>query len=886
MFKGKRILSLILTNAMVLGLFMALPVVSHAASTNIALNKTAAASSYKGSNTPNKAFDGNTGTRWESNWSDPQWISVDLGGSYIVNGVKIVWETAAGKNYKIQVSNDNVQWIDVYTVTNGTSGATLDATFSPVSAEYVRMYGTTRTTGYGYSIYEFEVYGTPDTGKVIKPVITPAAGTYVSAVTVSITDDTQGAAIRYTTDGSNPTATTGTVYSGPFTVSATTTVKAIAYKSGMTDSNIATSVFTIVPISPPTGIVPIPITSNSVTLRWNAVSGATGYNVYRSMSSNGTYTRLNVSPITETVYTDTGLTANTTYYYKVSAVDAYEESALSAAVSATTTSSTIPDFGPNVLIFDTSMSITDISNICTTIFNQMEKNQFGSERYALLFKPGTYNLTQTLRIGFYTQVSGLGQSPDDVTIGGSLLGVDAGWMSGNATCNFWRSCENLTVAGNTKWAVSQAAPLRRVHIKGDLTLFDGGWSSGGFLADSLVDGNVVPGSQQQWLSRNSKWASWNGGVWNMVFVGCNNPPAGTYPDKPFTVVNQTPVVREKPYLYIDGSGNYNVFVPALRTNSQGTTWNSGQTPGQSIPIDQFYIAHPETDTAASINAALSQGKNLLFTPGIYHLSDTIRINNPNTVVLGLGYATLIPDNGIVAMSVADVDGVNISGLLFDAGATNSPELLEVGPAGSSQNHSANPTSLSDLFFRVGGAGTGKADVCLVINSNDVIGDDFWVWRADHGTGVGWTVNTTKNGMVVNGNNVTIYGLFVEHFHQYQTVWNGNGGRTYFYQSECPYDIPDQASWMSHNGTVNGYASYKVADTVTTHEAWGLGVYSYFRDAVVKLNSAIEVPVNSGVKIHHACSVFLAGNGEITHVINNTGGAAVSGNIRQTVTEFP
>lgn len=71
-------------------------------------------------------------------------------------------------------------------------------------------------------------------------------------------------------------------------------------------------------------------------------------------------------------------------------------------------------------------------------------------------------------------------------------------------------------------------------------------------------------------------------------------------------------------------------------------------------------------------------------------------------------------------------------------------------------------------------------------------------------------------MIVNGNDVTMYGLMVEHFLEYQTLWNGNGGRTYFYQSEIPYDVPDQASWMSHNGTVNGYASYKVADTVTSH----------------------------------------------------------------------
>ena len=111
--------------------------------------------------------------------------------------------------------------------------------------------------------------------------------------------------------------------------------------------------------------------------------------------------------------------------------------------------------------------------------------------------------------------------------------------------------------------------------------------------------------------------------------------------------------------------------------------------------------------------------------------------------------------------------------------------MEVGPTGSSANHSANPTSLHDVFFRVGGAAVGKATVSLRINSNNVIGDHLWIWRGDHGDGVGWNINTADTGLIVNGNNVTMYGLFVEHYQKYQTIWNGNGGRTYFYQNEMP-----------------------------------------------------------------------------------------------------
>jgi hypothetical protein len=374
----------------------------------------------------------------------------------------------------------------------------------------------------------------------------------------------------------------------------------------------------------------------------------------------------------------------------------------------------------------------------------------------------------------------------------------------------------------------------------------------------------------------------------MVFVGNNGAPTddNAYPSTPDTVVSQTPDIREKPFLYIDDSGNYQVFVPDLRKNSQGITWANGLGQGTSLPIDQFYIAKPDTSTAESINAALSQGKNIIFTPGVYHLSDAINVTKSNTVILGLGLATLIPDNGTAAMNISDVDGVKVSGILFDAGAKNSPVLLKVGQDGSSADHSANPTSLSDLFFRIGGAAVGNADTSLKINSNNVIGDDFWVWRADHGTGVGWTVNNAKNGVIVNGNNVTLYGLFVEHFKEYQTIWNGNGGKVYFYQSELPYDVPNQASWMSNNGTQNGYASYKVADSVTSHQLFGSGIYSYFRDAVVSENNGIEVPNASGVKVHHACSVYLSGNGEITHVVNNTGNTAKSGNMKQSVTDYP
>ncbi|MET0132156.1 MAG: RICIN domain-containing protein [Kibdelosporangium sp.] len=545
------------------------------------------------------------------------------------------------------------------------------------------------------------------------------------------------------------------------------------------------------------------------------------------------------------------------------------------------------DLGPNTYVFDPSMSAATIQSRLNTVFSQQERNQFGQNRYALLFKPGNYNVNAN--IGFFTQIAGLGFTPDSVNINGSVH-VEADWFGGNATQNFWRSAENLSVTptgGTDRWAVSQAAPYRRMHVRGNLQLDDGGWSSGGWMSDTMVDGQVRSGSQQQWVSRNTQWGSWTGENWNMVFVGSVNAPAGNFPNPPYTRVAQTPVVREKPFLYVDNAGQYQVFVPALRQNSSGVTWQ-GTQPGSSLPISQFFVVKPGA-TAGQINSALAAGQNLLFTPGVYRLDDTIRVTRPDTVVLGLGLATLVPENGITAMTVADVDGVKVAGILFDANTTNSQLLMQVGPNGSTANHAANPTSLHDVFFRVGGPWVGKASTSLVINSDNVIGDHTWVWRADHaaqGVPTGWNQNTGANGVIVNGDNVTFYGLFVEHYQQYNVIWNGNGGRTYFFQNELPYDPPNQASYM--NGSTRGWAAYKVADSVTSHEAWGLGAYCFFNvNSSVVAERAFEVPNNPNVRFHNIVAVSLGGGtGTINRIINNVGGPVNSGKTEDYVVNYP
>jgi hypothetical protein len=559
----------------------------------------------------------------------------------------------------------------------------------------------------------------------------------------------------------------------------------------------------------------------------------------------------------------------------------------------TTPPANTPDFGPNVTVFDPSMSASAIQSTINSVYSTQQSNEFGTQRNALLFTPGTYNAD--IPVGYNTQVAGLGLSPDQVSITGGGVHVEGHTSDGNATQNFWRDVENMSVSpssGSTMWAVSQADPFRRMDVHGGMLLYDnthgtsGNWSSGGYIGDSRVSGQINSGTQQQFLTQNTAMTGgWTGQNWNMVFVGDTNAPATSFPNPPYTTVAQSPVTREKPFIYVDGSGNWQVFSPALRTNAQGPDWTNGTPAGTSIPIDQFYIVKAG-DTATTINAALAAGKNLIVTPGVYHLSTALNITRPDTVVLGLGLATLVPDNGATAITTADVDGIDIAGLLISANTTNSATLMQVGPAGSTASHAADPIALQDVFFRVGGDLAGKASQSLVVNSNDVIGDDLWLWRADHSNGVGWGTNPAANGLIVNGNNVSMYGLAVEHYQKYQTTWNGNNGRTYFYQSETPYDVPDQASWTTSGGDL-GYASYKVANSVTSHEAWGVGIYAYLRDnPSVVLGHAIEVPTTASVKFHSMVTTVLGGDGTINHIIDNTGNQVTSSHTVEDLASYP
>ena len=675
---------------------------------------------------------------------------------------------------------------------------------------------------------------------------------------------------------------------------------------------------------------------NTVGLSWDPVDNADYYDVSHAGSRIGKYEYL------DTIWPESGRITfehsdslhapngpnekKYENYYKIQAFGAEDKMIAESIVSLE-----MKIFGPTVLIYDAKYDapadiLREINRIHDTEMRGGVQQgdgrigEFSSRRYTFFFKPGEYNIAGTLNIGFYTTIAGLGALPSQTKLVGTSISTPAHLEGNNATCTFWRSIENFELTGGSQfnWGVSQSAPIRRMLVRIPTTYhYNNGNCSGGYTADSYFTTTVNPGSQQQWYTRNCHFTVQMGGTnWNTVIQGSSGQVAAHNSTGAQTTVSTSPLIREKPFLFYTPEGEYKVFVPAFRTGAVGVSWNSGNMagmpanpgnrldgmtagegmgPGQIIDfIDNFYITKTEVrpqastihavglDKAASINEKIAEGKHIYVTPGRYEIESPIIINKPNTIVLGHGFPTVYPTDGNSdgLVFIGDVDNVTLAGLMFDAGSKTA-YLLAAGETGSNIVH-PNPTLISDLCLRVGGYSNKDvhADVSVLINSNNLIGDKLWVWRSDHGVGglIDWHYNTSKNGIVVIGDDVEMYGLFVEHHHEYSTLWMGERGRMYFYQNETPYDPHYQNQWSSHGGTVNGYAQYKVDHRVTDHQAWGLGVYAVFLTRAngtkepMYLYNGIEVPNAPNVIVEKAVTVNIsnANNGGITTVINGNG----------------
>lgn len=589
-----------------------------------------------------------------------------------------------------------------------------------------------------------------------------------------------------------------------------------------------------------------------VSLSWPTLDGVY-YDVYRAPSRYASFKLIGSA--------DGSFTDDQRYcYYRVSA----KNSVGTALGVSEVVSEEAVLFGENVYVFAPTDNPAQVRSAINKLYSSMETQHFTDERYAVLFKPGEYDDGITVKVPYFTTFSGLGASPDDTVVGS--LACEGDWNN-TSLINFWRGCENLTFANDSKWAVSQGTFMRDVNVEGDLYLYDtsptGDYytSSGGFIANSRIDGTVYSGSQQQWFTRNSSIGGWNGGVWNMVFAGVNNVPQGDI----YTSVDSVPVVREKPSLVYE-NGNYCIRVPSIRRNASAVERNGED---KIIPFEDIYFAHADSDNASSINAQIAAGKHIVFLPGVYSLECPINVNREDTVLLGLGLATLISQSGQSCMEMSGAAGASVCGLLFDAGTRSARTMLKAGEAG--ENYGQNPLFIFDCFFRVGGntADNTYAEISLEINASGCVADNIWLWRADHGSGVGWDNNNGDFGAVINGDNVTCYGLFAEHYKKNNVLWNGDDGIVMFYQSEIAYDVPSNERWVSDSGG-KGWASFEVLQNVSRFTAYGFGIYSNFWVDGIELDCAMRLPEKSGVSVTNVCTFAMSAKGIVHNVINSDG----------------
>jgi uncharacterized protein YjdB/fibronectin type 3 domain-containing protein len=315
---------------------------------NLALTKPTTVSSVEGGGTHvgSRAVDGNTTTRWASDFVDPSWIYVDLGTSQNISRVVLNWEPAYGKGYMIQTSTDATTWTSRYSTTTGNGGID-DINFATVSARYVRMYGFTRATGYGYSLWEYEVYANGST--------TPSAPTDLAAtggnaqVTLNwtaVSGATSYTVYRGTSSGSETIVASGiteTTYTNTGLVNGTQYFYRVSAEVTSGDA-IATSAYSneasattieVVP-SAPTNLTAKPGNAQ-VVLDWTVSPGATSYNIYRGTTAGGESATPIATGVTANSYLDFDVTNKTQYFYKVKATNNAGTSNYSSEASATPT---------------------------------------------------------------------------------------------------------------------------------------------------------------------------------------------------------------------------------------------------------------------------------------------------------------------------------------------------------------------------------------------------------------------------------------------------------------------------------------------------------------------------------------------------------------------
>ena len=533
----------------------------------------------------------------------------------------------------------------------------------------------------------------------------------------------------------------------------------------------------------------------------------------------------------------------------------------------------------------------DITKIFEEIYKEQKTNEYGNERVVFLLSPGKYYNKDNMngfevKLGYYSSVVGLGSTPDSCVFQGVIEVENDPNPCIGALNNFYRGLHNFTLdipqsRQTCFFRTSQACPIRDIVIKNgtfavaqsqtncnnDPSL--GGYSSGGFIANvSSQEYPVSFSTQQQFFTRNSDMPNpteISGGAWNLMFMACPNIKSSTQcADNTLlkTSVLKTPFgVPSPPRLVLADDGTYTIVVP--QTGS--TTGYYQEEAKEEVKNRKVIFVSPNT-TLDEMNRMLqTESAALVFAPGIYSLPGPLVVGQSDTVLLGLGYATLIPTKGTPDVQIAnDATGCRVAGFIVQAGNKSSPALVQVGTS-KSAGSKTKPTILQDIFTRVA-TREGVTHNMLEINQGYTVLDHNWNWRADHDAkesgGLGVANARATNGLVVNADNVTGFGIFSEHQLENCVLWNGDNGQLYFQQTELPYDV---TVW-DHPGLL-----------VTGKNFHGqcLGIYSFFNSAKYhpspKVTSGIVAPSNDA-QLDQCFTRFLNGGGYIKYVVNQKGGS--------------
>jgi hypothetical protein len=302
---------------------------------------------------------------------------------------------------------------------------------------------------------------------------------------------------------------------------------------------------------------------------------------------------------------------------------------------------------------------------------------------------------------------------------------------------------------------------------------------------------------------------------NGAFVGTSNE--GQQDQSHVTQLDNVERTAEKPFL-VEHNGLWHIAVPRYKTYSSGI---GDDTDVDKISMGDVHVAR-DGDSADSINAAIQGKKALLLTPGFYALEEAIKITDPGFIVLGIGMPTLVANGGSAMIIAESANDVRVAAILIDAGkpvsAWQAPALLHWKGKGG---------VLSDIFTRVGafqyerGSKSScmltKADTHVQLDGEGTVVDNTWLWHADHDDCYTQSDDCNSGyGLVVNGDDVSVSGLKVEHVFKDHVYWTGENGQMIFLQEELPYHYLSFGS--------DGNVGYRVDDAVQSHTAYALGIY--------------------------------------------------------------